>query len=103
MGVEFPGAAGSRASQFRQDLTLRLRRSASFLAEIAELFERYSKLPQDFEKERGPDLPAAVKGNSDCPAIRVIPAFMGAGLPSENESEFVSDVLEIARSRARHA
>jgi hypothetical protein len=48
------------------------------LAELLKLLQGNTNLSQDFEKQRGTDLPSGVKWNRDTTAIRMIPALMAA-------------------------
>lgn len=52
----------------------------TLLSQVREFLQRYSQLPDDFEKERRANLAAIVDGNGDCAPVRVIPSFVATGL-----------------------
>jgi len=73
------------------------------LSQSVELFNRDTKLAQNLEKEWRADFAAAVEGDGDSTAVRMVPPLMAAGLPCLGKSQEVRDTLRFASRRASTA
>jgi hypothetical protein len=64
------------------------------LAEFLKLFERQSKLAENFEEKRRPNLTTTVDRDGNRTAVRMIPPLVAACLTSGEESEEASNSLK---------
>jgi hypothetical protein len=75
----------------------------SGLLQFPELCETDAKLTENFEKEGRTNLPAAVEGNRDRAAVRMISPLVTSSLSGLGETETAGRFLKFPRRGARHA
>lgn len=106
-GGEGPGggshSASARAMASQASSRWPARYDDGQLTKLLELFKRHAELSQDLVEQGRANFLATVNGDSHGAAVRVIPAFVAAGLTRFLETQLSCHSPKIAGRSARHS